>query len=87
MANFKPGFWVTTEETQRNYRMSNSKHGSAYIYADTYRKLKPLIKEYLPLSLSGELHIHRSKRGEWGEWFEVWQLQGGKPTIVKEGWN
>ena len=48
----KPGFWVMTEETQRNYRICNSKYEKAYIYADTYRKLKPLIKEYLPLSLT-----------------------------------
>jgi predicted methyltransferase len=87
MGNFKPGFWVRTEETQRNYRNSSSKHQSAYIYAETYRKLIPLIKEYLPLSLDGEISIHRSRRGEWGEWFEVWRMVNGKPTIIKQGWQ
>jgi hypothetical protein len=46
-----------------------------------------LIKEYLPLSLDDEISIHRSRRGEWGEYFEVWQLVNGKPTIVKQGWQ
>jgi hypothetical protein len=87
MSNFKPGFWVRTEETQNNYRNYSSKHDKAYIYADTYRKLKPLIKEYLPLSLEGEISVHRSRRGEWGEYFEVWKMVNGKPTIVREGWQ
>ena len=82
----KPGFWVMTEETQRNYRMCNSKYEKAYIYADTYRKLKPLIKEYLPLSLTGEITVYRERRGEWGEWFERWELIRGKARIVKQGW-
>ena len=77
MANFKPGFWVVTDKTTRK---------SEYISTKTYRELKKKIKEYLPLSLSGELHIHRSKRGEWGEYYKTWQMVKGKPTIVKEGW-
>jgi len=86
-ASRKPGFWVTTEETRRNYRNGNSKHESAYIYADTYRKLKQELKTYIPLSVTGEITICRQRRGEWGEWFEIWEMRQGKPTIVKEGWQ
>ena len=78
MANFKPGFWVVTDKYTRK---------SEYVNAKTYRELKKKIKEYLPLSLSGDLHIHRQRRGEWGEWFEIWEMRQGKPTIVKEGWQ
>lgn len=83
----KPGFWVTTEETRRNFRNGNSKYETAYIFADTYRKLKQLLKEYLPLSVDEQITICRERRGEWGEWFEVWELVGGKPKIIKQGWN
>lgn len=83
----KPGFWVTTEETRRNFRNGNSKHETAYIYADTYRKLKQLLKEYLPLSLDGEITICRERRGNWGEWYEKWQMVNNKPKIIKQGWN
>jgi hypothetical protein len=31
--------------------------------------------------------VVRSRRGEWGEWFEHWELINGKPTIVKKGWS
>ena len=78
MANFKPGFWVLTDKSTRK---------NEYVNAKTYRELKKKIKEYLPLSLSGEISVHRSRRGDWGEWFEVWQMRQNKPTIVKEGWN
>ena len=43
----KPGFWVTTEETRRNFRNGHSKHETAYIYDDTYRKLKHQLQQVL----------------------------------------
>ena len=47
-----------------------------------YSELKKLIPELTKESTNGTVRIYRSRRGEWGEWFEVWQ--DGK--IVKEGW-
>ncbi len=34
-----------------------------------------------------EVFVTRSRRGEWGEWFEKWVLINGKPTIIKKGWQ
>ena len=82
----KPGFWVTTEETRRNCRNGMSKHESAYIYADTYRKLKQELKTYIPLSVTDEVTICRQRRGNWGEYYETWRMVQGKPKIVKQGW-
>lgn len=51
----------------------------------TYKELKKdlpkLIKE------NEEVVVYRSRRGEWGEWFEYWTLTDGKPTISKQGWS
>lgn len=52
---------------------------------DRYSQLKKSLFE--DLKNENEIHVFRSKRGEWGEWFEVWQYNSGKPKIVKEGWN
>jgi hypothetical protein len=52
----------------------------------TYRELKKVIKEYIENDVDDEIHVFRRKRGEWGEWFEIWQMSDGKPKIVKEGW-
>lgn len=30
--------------------------------------------------------VYRSKRGEWGQWFEHWKLVDMKPVKIKEGW-
>jgi hypothetical protein len=39
-------------------------------------------------SIDEYVSVYRSKRGEWGEWFEHWQLDSnGKPVIIKQGWS
>ena len=53
---------------------------------DTYRELVRNMKLLLLRSNNNEVCVSRSKRGQWGEWFERWQLQGGKPTIIKACW-
>jgi len=31
--------------------------------------------------------VSRSRRGEWGEWFEYWSFNTeNKPIIIKQGW-
>ena len=83
----KPGFWVTTEESIRESRdYFSKKRPCIWISADTYRLLKKKLSEYLELSVDKEITIYRERRGEWGEWFETWQLVGGKPKIIKQGW-
>jgi len=37
--------------------------------------------------MNAEVFVSRSKRGEWGEWFERWSYDANrKPTIIKQGW-
>lgn len=53
----------------------------------TYRLLVKNMKILLEESSDNEVTVSRSKRGEWGEWFEVWRKSGGVIEIVKQGWN
>ena len=90
MANFKPQITVITSETERDARNSfKHKHKSSYktIQYDTYRELKRNIQKHLEENLENEIHLCRSKRGEWGEWYEIWKLENGKPIIERQGWN
>ena len=89
MSNFKPQVTVITEETQRDYRNNPYKIHSAYktIRYLTYKELKKNIKKHLEENLDIQLSVNRSRRGEWGEWFEIWELIDGKPKIIREGWN
>lgn len=48
----------------------------------TYRLLKKHIPELQELSVDGEVHVSRSRRGEWGEWYEIWK----EGKIVEQGW-
>jgi len=52
----------------------------------TYTQLKKKLKELIEQSPDNEIFVTRSKRGEWGEWFEYWVLSNGKPKIIKQGW-
>jgi len=52
-------------------------------YAEVKKQLRKLITE----SASDEIRVLRSRRGEWGEWFEYWTFnEKGKPVIFKQGW-
>jgi len=52
----------------------------------TYTELKRNIHGILERNSDSEITVTRTKRGEWGQWFEKWKLIGNKPTIVKSGW-
>jgi hypothetical protein len=52
----------------------------------TYANVLKNLKDLLQRSNSKEVTIFRSRRGEWGEWFEKWMLRGNKPFKFKEGW-
>jgi len=60
----------------------DSKNFSVPTYAEVKRKMK----EYLAKA-NGIVSVYRHRRGEWGEWFEHWELQQGQPVIIKEGWQ
>ena len=87
MSNFKPQIRVITQETNRDYHNNiNARSPYKFILYPTYRELKKNIQKHLLENLEPEVSVSRSKRGEWGEWFENWQLVNGKPKIVKQGW-
>ncbi len=62
------------------------------VEAPTYRELKKLIPEHLLRANSPysehdrDVTVTRYRRGEWGQWFEVWTLVYGKTKLIKQGW-
>jgi hypothetical protein len=52
----------------------------------TYKELKKNLVDLLKASEEGIVTIYRTRRGEWGEWFEKWGLVDDKPVLLKEGW-
>ena len=88
MAKFKPGFWHKTQESIDKCRLYNAKRDNQWVEFNTYAELKRNLKSYLEESKERYISVYRSRRGEWGEWFEDWELgDNGKPRIVKSGWN
>lgn len=88
MANFKPQVSYVTKDSQRDYW--NGTRKSMYITErfKTYRELLKKLPTILEHSIDVYVSVVRSKRGEWGEWFEHWQLDDdNKPVIIKQGWN
>ena len=51
-----------------------------------YTDVKATIKTMIDDAVDGIVRVYRRRRGEWGEWFEHWQLVNGKPKVIKEGW-
>jgi hypothetical protein len=52
-------------------------------YAEFKSKLKSLIEEAPDYRVT----VFRSRRGEWGEWREVWGFNAErKPVIYEKGW-
>ena len=80
MANFKP------QASGYNYYFGQEKLIKT-ISKPTYAELLSEVKKSLKAGVCDNFHICRSRRGEWGEWFEVWQIICEKPTIIKEGWS
>lgn len=61
--------------------------GKEWIVFPTYQKLKSELKNLLEQSPDNIVQVYRSRRGQWGEWFEHWQFNHErKPVIIKEGW-
>lgn len=67
--------------------MYTNNNDKEIVIKDTYRELKKQLKFRINQSLTGQVEIYRSKRGQWGEYFEHWAMFNGKPKIVKEGWQ
>jgi hypothetical protein len=84
---WRPGFWHKTRDTEMAYRFRDAKRDNIWVEFPTYRELKSNIKQYLEESSEPTISVYRHRRGEWGEWYERWELINGKPKIVQSGWN
>ncbi len=61
---------------------------SGYIYhieVSTYKETKKLLK--ILLSKLDFVTVYRTKRGQWGEFYEIWKKIGKKITIEKKGFQ
>jgi hypothetical protein len=74
---WKPFYWLDTER----------QHQRDYNEFPTYKALLKSLPEAIRKSPSKEVCIFRSKRGEFGEWFEYWSLDtNGRLVMGKSGW-
>jgi hypothetical protein len=90
MANFKPQVTYMTDTSLHDYRVDRYRVTSPNITKsfNTYAELKKDLKDYILDNHIGddEVFVTRSRRGEWGEWYEKWIKVNGVPKIVKQGW-
>lgn len=91
MGRFKPQVTYMTRDTLHDYNVDRLRCYSPYKTQkfNTYAELKKALKNYILLNHIGDkpVMVSRSRRGEWGEWFELWQLVNCKPKIIKQGWQ
>jgi hypothetical protein len=50
----------------------------------TYAELKKELKRYV--LKHGNAHVTRTRRGEWGQWFEIWKMEDDKLVKVEQTW-
>ena len=53
----------------------------------TYEEVKRKMNHFMDDSINNNISVYRSRRGQWGEWWEHWCSVKGKPTIVNQGWQ
>jgi hypothetical protein len=84
-----PQITTITKESIREAQNSYGKKSRYFtLWYKTYRELKKDIKRVLEECYENEVSVCRSRRGEWGEWFEIWGLNSQrKPFIKKQGWQ
>ena len=92
MANFKPQVSYITRESREKYFNTPSyvKGVSMYVHKEykTYRGLKKDLHNLCKINIDARgVNVLRSRRGQWGEYYEYWKLSGDKPEIVEEGWS
>jgi len=87
MGKFKPQITVLTRDSENEYRMGKKRSPYKTIQYPTYAELRKNIKRHLEEDLGDTVSVSRSRRGEWGEWYENWQLDHErKPVIIDQGW-
>ncbi len=73
---FKP----TVRYTDNNGKLTS-------VICDSYAEVKRRMKAFMQDSFDENVSVYRSRRGEWGEYYEKWVLVNGKPKITKQGWQ
>ena len=53
----------------------------------TYKEVKRKMNAFMQDSFDENVNVFRSRRGQWGEWFEHWSKVGSKAKIHKQGWQ
>ena len=87
MAQFRPQFTIHRNESNGNFFNDGyHTHNSIILSFPTYRELKQKLVSTMKKYSVNEVTVSRSRRGEWGEWFENWSLHGEVLVIDKEGW-
>jgi len=61
-------------------------HGYKIFTFPTITKLTKHKREIMSNHNANEITVIRSRRSEWGEWFEVWKKYGNKTKKIEEGW-
>jgi hypothetical protein len=51
-----------------------------------YKAALKAVRRMIDASANSEAVIFRKRRGQWGEWREVWRIIDNKPKIVDQGW-
>lgn len=57
------------------------------ILIPTYKEVKRKMNAFMQDSFDENVNVFRSRRGQWGEWFENWSRVGSKAMIHKQGWQ
>ena len=52
----------------------------------TYAEAKSRMNAFMKDSFDENVAVYRSRRGQWGEWFEFWGKVGTRCEIYKQGW-
>ena len=66
---------------------TNEKGENKIVLVRTYKEVKRRMNAFMLNSFDENVNVFRSRRGQWGEWYENWSKIGGKCQIIKEGWQ
>jgi hypothetical protein len=56
------------------------------ITVKTYAEVKKRMAAFMKDSFDENVNVYRHRKGEWGEWHELWAKIGDKCQIIKKGW-
>lgn len=73
---FRPGFWFQYDKNKN----------TEWVSKPTFVELRKEILRHLIEYDCKSIETFRHRRGEWGEWFEEWELCKTKIVCVRQGW-